>query len=590
VAWDDLDFSDTDVAFPSLHVALSWVEAHCIVPDGFRRGDWFDLVKWQAVVFLNHYRVKPDARPGQLSTAFEFRRSQVVLPQKAGKAPWSSAQICLEGVGPALFAGWARGGEMYDCRDHGCGCGWSYEYSPGEPMGQRWPTPLIQITATSEDQTANIYSALRPMIEEGPLSVLIPHTGEEFIRLPNNGRIDPVTSSGRSRLGQRVTFVPWDETGLYLKSNKMFGYSEAVYDAQRRGLGGMQGRGVETTNAWDPTQNSAAQATALASLKSSDIYRYHPMAPKGLSYTNKAERRKIHRHVYAGCTWIDLDAIEGEAGELVVKDPGQAERFYGNRPVAGQGVAFNLDALDTIAQPKKVPPRSVVVLGVDGARYHDALAVVACDVRSGYVWPVGIWERPEDADDEYEHPRHEIDGAVRDVFERHIVWRAYCDDQYIDHLIEGWANEFGHKRIVTWHTNRPRPIAWAVRNLEEAIVASAKEIARGEPPTLTHSGDPQLVEHFANARKRTLTVLDDLERPMHTLSKESDHSPLKIDGAMAAVLAWEARGDAIAAGAVSLEEFEIQKPAGPESWKPGSALDLSAHRRTTPVGPMGSMG
>jgi predicted hotdog family 3-hydroxylacyl-ACP dehydratase len=46
---------------------------------------------------------------------------------------------------------------------------------------------------------------------------------------------------------------------------------------------------------------------------------------------------------------------------------------------------------------------------------------------------------------------------------------------------------------------------------------------------------------------RKLTVLDDRERQMHTLSKPAFSSPLKIDGAMAAVLAWEALGDAISA-------------------------------------------
>jgi hypothetical protein len=40
----------------------------------------------------------------------------------------------------------------------------------------------------------------------------------------------------------------------------------------------------------------------------------------------------------------------------------------------------------------------------------------------------------------------------------------------------------------------------------------------------------------ANARKRPLTVLDDKEKPMHTLGKDSWRSPRKIDGAMAAVL------------------------------------------------------
>ena len=32
-------------------------------------------------------------------------------------------------------------------------------------MGRPWPTPLIQITAFSDDQTGNIYDALKPMID-----------------------------------------------------------------------------------------------------------------------------------------------------------------------------------------------------------------------------------------------------------------------------------------------------------------------------------------------------------------------------------------------------------------------------------------
>jgi hypothetical protein len=86
---------------------------------------------------LNFYRLKPTAKVGQLAPAFEYRRSQIVLPQKAGKAPYTAAHVCVEGVGPALFAGWAKGGELWDCRDHGCGCGWVYEYQPGEAMGMR---------------------------------------------------------------------------------------------------------------------------------------------------------------------------------------------------------------------------------------------------------------------------------------------------------------------------------------------------------------------------------------------------------------------------------------------------------------------
>ena len=257
-------------------------------------------------------------------------------PQKLGKGPHTAAHVCLEGVGPALFAGWAARGDGYACADHGCPCGWEFDYEPGEPMGMLWPTPLIQITAVSEEQTDNIYDALRPMIEEGRLSDLIRRTGEDFIRLPGGGRIDTVTSSAQSRLGQRVTFVPQDEVGLWTSQNKM----TKVADTQYRGLAGMGGRASLTTNAWDPAENSVAQQQYESS--ATDVYRHFTQAPKGLSYRNKQERRKIHRVVYEDALrdrggHIDLDGIEAEAADLLERDPGQAERFFGNRIVRGIG-------------------------------------------------------------------------------------------------------------------------------------------------------------------------------------------------------------------------------------------------------------
>jgi hypothetical protein len=577
-----------------LLVAAYWVEHHCIVPDGFKRGQPFDLVKWQAAAYLNHYRVKPTARLGQLNTAFHNSVSLIVLPQKAGKAPFSSSRICLEGVGPALFAGWAQGGEVYDCRDHGCGCGWVYEYQPGEAMGMPWPTPLIQITATSEDQTANIYSALRPMIDEGPLAALIPYTGESFIRLPNNGRIDPVTSNGRSRLGQRVTDCEWDEPGLYLKANKMFGYSEAVYDTQMRGLTAMGGRGTLTTNAWDPNQDSAAKSVAESAGENDDVYVMHPQAPEGLRYTVRDERRKIHKYVYADCPWIDLDAIEGLARKLIKRDPGQAERFYGNRPVAGSGRAFDVDIIKALTAPKQVKSMATVVIGIDGARFHDAMAVRACEVKTGYRWTVGVWERPKDAPEGYEHPRDAIDGAVREVFETYNVWRCLVDPQHIDHLMSGWQHDFGDKRVIPWYTNRTAQMCWAVRHFEEEVSSSHKQFeANGTPGTYFHDGNAKVVTHFANARQRPETTLDDKGQQMHTYSKEHDHSTEYIDAVIADVLTEVGRRMCIAAGAGDdLEPAPPQQPQQAPGWRPGQPVPSAAVMlggNGEQGGPMGSM-
>lgn len=168
-----------------LLVVPEWIEAHCVIPDRSHSGLPFLLADEQLTFVANHYLVRGSAKfnaeaerdprlpKNPLAEAFVYRRSQLVRAQKWGKSPLISAFVCAEGVGPVLFAGWAVEGDVYDCADFGCYCGWTYEYAAGEPMGRPWSSPLIQITATSEDQTDNTYDALRPMIELGPLLSLI---------------------------------------------------------------------------------------------------------------------------------------------------------------------------------------------------------------------------------------------------------------------------------------------------------------------------------------------------------------------------------------------------------------------------------
>lgn len=329
------------VDFPTLGDLIdAWVKQHCRVPDGFARKKPFEMADWQFWITANHYRVRPDAvwnpdRP-LLNQAFHYRRSQVVAPQKTGKGPWSATITCVEAVGPSLFGGWARAGERYRCEDFGCSCGWSYEYLAGEPRGIRHPSPLIQLTATSEDQVDNIYRPLTAMIRMGPLAELM-KVREGFIRIvgqhddPDMDRIDVVTASANSRLGNPISFAFQDEAGLYTDTNKM----RRVAETQRRGAAGMGGRTIETTNAWDPAEQSVAQRTWESSAK--DVFRFFRQPPAHLSYGDKRERRKIHQFVYQGSWWVDLDSIEAEAAELMEHDRAQAMRFFGNILTTGQG-------------------------------------------------------------------------------------------------------------------------------------------------------------------------------------------------------------------------------------------------------------
>lgn len=492
---------------------------------------------------MRHDAAWDPARP-VLGQAFVYRRTGMVGPQKLGKDPKEAIGICIEADGPALFGGWAGADEGWSCREMGCGCGWEYAYDPGEPKGMRWPTPLIQVTAVSEDATANTYSALRPMIDLGPLSDRIRKTSEEFIRLPGGGRIDVVTASAKSRLGERVTYVSWGQAEQYTRANGMLG-PMGVAEVQARGLAGMGGRGAWQANAWDPSEASWAQREHEHPVP--DVYIQFDRPPTGLRMTVKDERWRIFRAVYPPDVrrenggHVDLDSIDAEAVGIIAHDPAQAARFFGNQIVTGGGKAFDLAEWEALrASPDCKHER--VAAGFDGSKTGDHTALIAACIDCGMVWVAGYWD-PEQHGGEV--PRSEVDAAVADLFATRKVLRFYADPPYWGEELALWQGRHGDKVVLEWPTYRNRAMGYAVRGLAQAIADR----------TLSHDGDERLARHIGNANRKALVERDDKGAALWVLQKETPDSPKKIDAAVAAVLAWEARTDAIAAGALNVTSF-----------------------------------
>lgn len=517
------------VAWPTLGFLIAdWVAWHCPIPDGFRSGAPFEMYDWQLWCTVNHYRVRREAEVGQLAPAFTYRRSQVVAPQKTGKGPWSASIVAVEGVGPALFAGWAGKDDGYACADWGCTCGFEWPYEPGDPMGRPWPTPLIQLLATSEDQVANVYRPLQAMVRGGPLGDRL-RVGEEFIRLPNDGRIDVVTSSALSRLGNPITFALQDETGLYTKQNRLVKVAETM----RRGLAGMGGRAIETTNAWDPSEDSTAQRTSES--QRPDLFRFHRLPPARWSYRNRQERHRIHRYVYAGSEHVDLDAIEAEAAELLERDPEQAERFFGNRLVQGAGSWLEDGLWAETEDPRTVEDGTAVCAGFDGSDTDDWTAI-RLETLDGYQFTptYGPSDRPAVWDPKAwggRVPRGEVDAAWDEIFRRFRVVRAYCDRREWQTEVDvTWPQLYGDEVIVGWETYRTKP-------MHEALERMVTDLHVGR---LSHDDCPFASLHVGNARK----VAKPSDR--YLLGKPSPNQ--KIDVAMSSALAHEAACDAVAAG------------------------------------------
>ena len=512
-------------------LATDWIEAHCRVPGGVYEGEPLVFNGWQLYVTANHYRIKPDAvvNARRLLAPFHYRRSVVVGPQKCGKSPWGAGYLLFEAVGPSLFAGWAKGGEVYRCSDHGCGCGWEYEYVAGEAMGAPRRKALLGLLAFAETQTTNVYEPLQTMIASGPLQEFV-KVREGYIGLPNRGKIVPLTSKAKSKLGQPLTGGLGDESGLYTPVSGVLG----TWQTMRRGIAAMQGRAVELTNPWDPMENSAAQQAFES--RRPDIFRYYRKPPADLSYGNKRERHKIHLYVYADSPWVDVTSIDAEAAELVETDPTQAERFFGNRLVQGLGAYLTESLWESGNLPGIVVPDGAEVAGgFDGSRSSDWTAL-RLETRDGHRFTPTygpdsrptVW-RPEEWP-EGRIPRGEVNAAVDEIVRRYKVARLYCDPRHFETQVDAWATEHGEEVVVEWPTN-------SIQRMFDALLRYREDLAEG---LTTHSADEVMKLHAMAARK--------VAKPgdKFILGKPSENQ--KIDILMADILAHEAASDARAKG------------------------------------------
>lgn len=530
------------------YLGMWWLEQHCVVPDGELSGEPFVPTLDHRVWLANWYEVKPTAKRGELNQAFRFRTGAWIAAQKVGKSPGVAAETCLEFVGPALFDGFAVEGEFYSCADYGCPCGGVYFYEVGEPKGRPWPTPRIQLAAVVEDQVENTWGALIPMIDNGPLANVIPKTGEAFIRHPNrnrDSRVEIVTSKADGKLGARISSGRCDETGLWTDSNNMKKFIRTL----QRGAAGMGGRVSQSSNPFAPDENSVLQDTYES--KRPDVLKHYFPPPAHLDFGLKRDRVEIFRWNYASAPWVDVRSIEAEAVALMETNPAEAERFFGNRIVAGSGAWMDMskwiplgrDGRDGRREPIVVAPRTKVCLGFDGSDNNDHTGIRLETLDRHQFTPVygdkrlRTYWRPQDWGGKI--PHSEVNAAVSELAREFDIVRAYCDPMFWETDIDNWAAEYGEKKFLKWPTNRVSAMHASLERFRADVY--------NPDSGFTHDGDSDVETHMRNAivRARNVDKLTGIRQ--YILGKPADHQ--KFDLTMSSVLAHEATSDAIAAGA-----------------------------------------
>ena len=209
-----------------------------------------------------------------------------------------------------------------------------------------------------------------------------------------------------------------------------------------------------------------------------------------------------------------------------------------NRWRKSESVAFDMGKWEA-NEGDPIPDGAVVTVGFDGARFFDSTGLVVTDLDTGRQRLFAGWERPENAVD-WEVPELEVSDAVKQLDRTYRVVLAYGDPPHWTSTMGEWASRFPYWR--EWWTNRPRAMAYAVRAYTEGVDTGAvtREVGRDK------RREGVLLTHVGNAGRDPLELYDDQGRRLFVLRKV--HPTRKFDFAMAAVLSWQARLDALSKG------------------------------------------
>ena len=488
-----------------------------------------------------------EVEPAQLLGRRAGRSTKSVNP-RAGKRRFERCVLSLrKGSSKTELAAWLAAAELHPDGPVRCAGFETRRGLPGQPIACPVTDPYIPMISYTEEQTAELaYGALRRILEESPLAGDFDIGLERIMRRRGDGKAEAVSGSPNARDGARTTFQHADETHRFTLDHLRRAWTVMLANMGKRPLADPWA--LETTTAPEPGAGSVAETTMnyaskLAVAKSpgeSRFFFYHREASTGhdLGTTKGLRDAILEASGPYIAKWTDVDRIARRFQDDDA-DLAYIERVYLNRRVQASVKAFDVKAWRELVRPGyRVPKGALIALGFDGSRYADATGLGATELESGHQWVLGVWEKPA-TQEQWEVAVGEVDGAVADAFARWSVTRMYCDPPKWEGWVSTWAGRYGEKKVVEWWTNRRRPMAFAIRSYLGAIDA-------GE---LSHDGDAVFAQHLGNACRAYTNLVDEEEKPLWILRKERPDSPHKIDLAMAAILSWEARNDAIAAGA-----------------------------------------
>lgn len=483
------------------------------------------------------------ARLDDEKRALIYRIYEVYPPDhaQAGRRRFKRVALSLrKGTAKTELAAWLAAVELHP--DGPVRCDGFDAY--GQPVGVSVTDPYIPMVAYTEEQSDELaYGALRVILEYSPLADDFDIGVERIIRVGGDGKAVSLATSPGARDGARTTFQVFDETHRLASPKLKAAHRTMLANTPKRFLADPWS--FEITTAPAPGEGSVAEDTMDyarqvmgGTISDSRLFFFHRQASDehDLS-TREGVRAAVIEASGPTASWSDIDGIADQWNDPTA-DLAYLERVWLNRLVRASDRAFDVQQWDELATDDHiVPDGAMITLGFDGARWNDATAIVGTEISTGYQWLIGLWEKPVNWA-EWEVPYNEVNAAMDGAFSRWDVWRLCADPPYWETMVAEWSGKYGDTRVVEWWTNRVKAMAYAIKSFNNAIMSG----------DLSHDGNQHLGRHIGNACRRIVPVRDDQGIRMWTIYKEMPDSPHKIDAAMAAILSWEGRCTALAAG------------------------------------------
>lgn len=533
-----------------------WVESGLAFGPGDLLGKPFVLDDEDRALFEAAYQVFPKDHPRAGHRRFD---TFVTMTRKGTKkserlAAFAAAELSDEA--PVRFDGWRKQGRSW------------------VPVGRPIVSPYIWILAFSKEQGEDTsFEAMRQMILLGNANDRFDVWEDRIVRRGGVGQAEALATAPDSRDGGKTTFQGKEEGHRWTLPRQKEAHQTTRGNLSKRPLA--EPWEMHATTMYSPGEGSVVEELHDAARKTTDtagsrMFFFYRWADTRIQIRNEdgslnaANLRKaiIDASGPVASVWSDVDGIAAMQFLAPGADPDYAERVWLNRGVRRTETAFDAESWKRNARPKHViAPGALVVAGFDGSRGSvnpnrsaDHTGLIVTEVETGFQTCLGHWDPGTFEGNRI--PRDQVDIAMADLFDRFDVWRLYADPPDWDSEINAWRAKYGPERVIEWATYRERAIGNACANYAKAILS-------GE---VIHDGHAAFAAHVGHSHKRLVNARDDKGERLWTIQKEREASQLKIDLAMAGVLSWEARSDAIAAGADTAPFVSVYETRGVEAY------------------------